>query len=112
MKLIRCTVQPSQVDEIVDALKPTCVLDLTVTGGGRWHPDQQARQYVCRGVEYQAGLIPEAIIDITVPNDAVEEIVGVVLDRCRSGVNGDDGRINVMSVDESYTIRSRQRRIG
>ena len=112
MKLIRCIVQPSQVDEVVDALKASWILGLTVTGGGGWHPQQEPRQSVYRGCRYDVRGLPEAIIDVTVQDDAIDEIVRVVMNTCCVGQDGDDGRILVMPVEESYSIRTRPRRTG
>jgi nitrogen regulatory protein PII len=105
-------VQPSLADGLVDTLKASCILGLTVTGGGGWHPQQESRQSVYRGCRYDVRDLPEAIIDVTAHDDAVDEIVRVVLNTCTEGQNGDDGRILVMPVEESYSIRTRPRGTG
>lgn len=112
MKLIRCIVQPSQVDGVVEALKASWILGLTVTGGEGWHPQQESRRSVYRGCRYEVRDLPEAIIDVTAQDDAVDEIVRVVMNTCSEGQNGNDGRILVMPVEESYSIRTRPRQTG
>jgi nitrogen regulatory protein PII len=112
VKLIRCIVPPSQVDGVVEALKASWILGLTVTGGGGWRPQQAIRPRVYRGCEYEVRDLPEAIIDVTAQDHAVAEIVQVVVDTCGSAVDGGGGQILVMPIDESYTVRSRRHRIA
>jgi nitrogen regulatory protein PII len=48
-----------------------------------------------------------SMIDVVASDDLVDDIVRAVIDRTRTGEYG-DGRVFVMSVDEAYTIRTRQ----
>jgi nitrogen regulatory protein PII len=110
VKLVRCTVQPNQVDDVVDALKAEPILGLTVTGGGGWHRQQEIHHAVYRGCKYEVRLLPSAVIDVTASDDAVDDVVRVVMKMCSVGATGDDGRILVMPVEESYSVRIRPRR--
>jgi nitrogen regulatory protein P-II 1 len=99
VKLIRCVVQLYQVDELVDALKASGVVGLTVTGAGGWDYQQQSSRAVYRGCSYELRLRPEAVIDVMVEDDAADATVRVVMDTCRVGERRDDGRILVMPVE-------------
>jgi nitrogen regulatory protein PII len=113
MKLIRCTVQPYRVDEVVDALKALGeVHSLTVTGGGGWSERQQGRHGVYRGREYEERLHPEILIDVTAPDHAVDDVAQIVMDRSSIGRKGDDASILVVPVEDWREIRARQRRIA
>jgi nitrogen regulatory protein PII len=49
---------------------------------------------------------------VTTPDYAVDDVVHIVVDRCRIGHAGDDTRILVMPVEDWRQIRARQRRIA
>jgi nitrogen regulatory protein P-II 1 len=112
VKMIRCVVQPYQVDEVVDALKASGVIGLTVTGAGGWDRQQASGRTVWRGHSYELRLRPEAVIDVTVDDDAADEIVGLVMRTCRIGEKREDGRIFVLPIEEIYSITTRQRCIA
>ena len=59
-----------------------------------------------RGVEYQR-FLPMVMIDIIAPDHLVDDIVRAVIDQTRTGEFG-DGRVLVMPIEESYSIRTRQ----
>jgi nitrogen regulatory protein P-II 1 len=110
MKLIRCTVHPFQLDEVVDALDAFDVSNLTVIGAGeRCRPDATG---VYRGHKYKIRLLPTSIVDITASDDQVDDIVRTLTNTCGIGPKGIDSRILVMPVNEWYTVRTRERRIA
>jgi nitrogen regulatory protein P-II 1 len=59
-----------------------------------------------RGRPYPAFLHMTAI-DVVIDDDLVDDVIRVVLDRARTGVNG-DGRVLIMDLENCYTIRTRQ----
>ena len=46
------------------------------------------------------------MIDVVVPDDAVDDVVRIVMKVARTGEQG-DGRVFVMPVEEAYSIRTR-----
>ena len=105
MKLIRCIVRPDKVSEATGALERVGVSGLTVIDvRGRGRRTRPTGLY--RGVIYDT-LAPMSMIDVVAADDLVDDIVMAVIDHARTGQFG-DGRVFVMSVEEGYTIRSRQ----
>jgi nitrogen regulatory protein PII len=45
------------------------------------------------------------MLEMAVPDDLVDEVIGVVMKAARTGDIG-DGRIWVLDIDESYNIRT------
>jgi len=110
MKLIRCTVHPFQLDEVVDALDSFDISNLTVTGAG-----ERCRRNVTgvyRGGRYKIRLLPTSIVDITTADDQVDDIISTLTRLCSFGEQCNDNRILVMPVNEWYTVRTRARNIA
>src|SRR5262245_44732464 len=103
-------VPPYQVEGVVDALEAYDISNLTVIGGGERCTDGATGFY--RGCKYKVRLVQTSIIDITAPDDQVEGIVRTVVDVCNTSPEPSSGRILVMTLDEWYTVRSRQQRIA
>jgi nitrogen regulatory protein P-II 1 len=110
MKLIRCTVHPFQLDQVVDALEAFDISNLTVTGAGERCCKNVTGAY--RGQRYKIRLLPTSIIDITAADDQVDGIVSTLTRLCSFGEQCNDGRILVMPVNEWYTVRPRERHIA
>ena len=105
MKLIKCIVRPECVAEATDALEQIGVSGITITEvRGRGLQTRPTGRY--RGVDYDE-TVPMSMIDVVASDDIVDEVVRAVLDCTHTGPSG-DGRIFVMSVEEGYTIRTRQ----
>lgn len=105
MKLVKCIVRESKLDETTDALKRLDVSGLSVThiGGRGRAPNRTA---ILRGHEYEIPYQSQIMIDLVVEDDVVDEVVRTVIETARTGEQG-DGRVFVMPVDEAYTIRTR-----
>ncbi len=113
MKLIRCVVEPHQVDAVVDAVKAVGDIPyLTVTGGGAWRRRDESRKAAYRGCEYEVRLRPEVVIDVTTPDYAVEDVVKVVTEICGAGQPNNEAQILVMKVEDWVSIRSHQQRVA
>jgi nitrogen regulatory protein PII len=106
MKLIKCVVRDETVDETADALASLDLSGLTVSRV-RGHGTHEARTEFYRGIAYQPRLFPKMMIDIVAADDLVDDVIRVVTETASTGEAG-DGRIFVMTVDEAYTIRTRQ----
>jgi nitrogen regulatory protein PII len=106
MKLIKCVVREEKIDETTDALRALDISGLTVSRVcGHGTCERQAVFY--RGVRLESRLLPKMMIDVVAPDDQVDDVVRVVTETARTGEAG-DGRIFVMTIDEAYTIRTRQ----
>jgi nitrogen regulatory protein PII len=103
MKLIQCVVQPARLEELVDRLQ-TIVTGMTVSearGFGR----QRGRPIAYRGTEYRNNLLPKAMLEIAVDDDKVDDVVKMIIETARTGQVG-DGRVFVISLDETYHVRT------
>jgi nitrogen regulatory protein PII len=107
MKLIKCIVRPNKVEVVRDALEKASVSGMTITEV-RGHGRQKGHKAVYRGREYDASLLPKTMIEMAVPDDLVDAVIGVVMKTARTGDIG-DGRIWVLSIEEGYNIRTAAR---
>lgn len=105
MKLVKCIVRESKLDETADALKQLDVSGLCVTHiGGRGRARNPTA--LVRGHEYEIRYQSQMMIDLVVTDDLVDDVVRTVIETARTGQSG-DGRVFVIPVDEAYTIRTR-----
>ena len=105
MKLVKCIVRCSKVEQATDALMEIDVSGVTVTkvaGRGR---REQPRD-VWRGREYEVRYSPQMMIDVLVADCQVDDVVRRLMDVAHTGMRG-DGRVFVIPIDEAYTIRTR-----
>ena len=104
MKLIKSIIRPNKVDEVKDAVGKLGLSGMTVTevrGPGK----QKGHTAIYRGKEYQVSLLPKMEVEIVVPDVSVDEAVKAITQAARTGEVG-DGRVFVMSVEQSYRIRT------
>jgi nitrogen regulatory protein PII len=100
-------VQQALLEEILDAFDGFDVSSLTVLNGcERCRPGTSPVFY--KGSEYQVRTAAVVIVDATVPDHQVEEIVQVVGGVCSTATRSDAGRILVMAVEECHHIRARR----
>ena len=104
MKLIKCIVRPSKIDEVKDALTRLHVSGMTVTEV-RGHGSQKGHTAVYRGQEYTVSLLPKMELEAVVADAAVDDCVKAIIGVARTGEIG-DGRVFVFPVDESHRIRT------
>jgi nitrogen regulatory protein P-II 1 len=112
VKVIRCTVQPFQIDQVIDALQGFDIWNLTVTGGWERPRSQDSETFVFRGCQYKPRLVPTMVIDVTVADYIVDDIIRVVSDTCTTGPARDDRPILIIPVDDWRTVRTRERQIA
>ena len=104
MKLLKCVVRPSALEEVKEALSQLGVMGMTVSevkGFGR----QKGHKEVYRGAEYSIDFTPKIEIDVVVSNELSEQAVSAVRDAAQSGRIG-DGKIFVLPVDDVVRIRT------
>jgi nitrogen regulatory protein P-II 2 len=104
MKLIKCIVRPNKVDEVREALESMGTPGMTVTEV-RGHGRQKGHTAIYRGKEYNVSLLPKVEIEVVVSDQIVEDAIKAVTTAARTGEIG-DGRVFVMSVEQSYNIRT------
>ena len=105
MKLIKCIVRTYKADETMDALKEIDLSGFTVTEvGGSGRAENPKTSW--RGRRLELRYVPRTMIDVLVADDAVDDVVRIVMDKAHTGNRG-DGRVLVIPVEQAYTIRTR-----
>ena len=107
MKLIKCIIRSSKVDEVREALEKASLSGMTLSEV-RGHGHQKGHKAIYRGREYEVSLVPKAMIEMAVADDLVDDVIRIVMKAARTGDVG-DGRIWVMAIDEGYNIRTAAR---
>jgi len=104
MKKIEVIIKPFKLDDAKEALQEAGVHGLTVTevkGFGR----QKGHTELYRGAEYVVDFLPKVKLEIVAQDDAVDELVELLIKAVRTGRIG-DGKIFVMPVDDVIRIRT------
>jgi nitrogen regulatory protein PII len=109
MQLIKTIVRPSKVDAVKDALDNISVSGMTVTEV-RGHGKQKGHTAIYRGKEYSVSLLPKMEIEVVAPDHIVQETIRAIIEAARTGEIG-DGRVFVVPVSHSYTIRTGEEEI-
>ncbi|MGB3487390.1 MAG: P-II family nitrogen regulator [Xanthobacteraceae bacterium] len=104
MKIVMAVIKPFKLDEVRDALTSLGIHGLTVTevrGYGR----QKGHTEIYRGAEYAVSFLPKVKIEVAVPSDQVERVIGAIVGAAKTGQIG-DGKIFVMSLEHAVRIRT------
>jgi len=104
MKKIEATIRQATLDTVVEALVRIGVTGMTlahVWGSGR----QKGHCELYRGPDYRVDLLPKVKLEVLVPDELVEEIIGMLQAAACTGRVG-DGKIFVESVEEVVRIRT------
>jgi len=107
MKRIECVIRPIRFEAVKEALNEIGVYGMTVTdvrGFGR----QQGHTEKYRGSTYTINLLPKIKIEVVVPDERVEEVVGAIIEAARTGEIG-DGKIFIAEVLDAVRIRTGER---
>jgi len=105
VKLVKCIVRPSKIEETTDALRQLDLSGMTVTQvGGSGRRDRPRMVFRCH--EYRLRYEPHMMVDVVVDDCLADDVVRVVIETARTGVRG-DGRVFLLPVEEAYTIRTR-----
>lgn len=107
MKKIEAIIKPFKLDEVKDALNEIGIQGMTITevkGYGR----QKGHTELYRGAEYTIDFLPKVKLEMTVPENMVEEVIRVIEKSARTGKIG-DGKIFVSHVEDAVRIRTGQR---
>ncbi|MCP3889340.1 MAG: P-II family nitrogen regulator [Desulfobulbaceae bacterium] len=104
MKKIEAVVKPFKLDDVKDALNEIGITGMTISevkGYGR----QKGHTEIYRGAEYVVDFIPKIKIEIVVPADRVDEVVGKVRGAANTGKIG-DGKIFVLPIERVVRVRT------
>ena len=106
MKKIEAIIKPFKLEEVKDALAELGIEGMTVTevkGFGR----QKGHTEIYRGSEYTVDFLPKVKIEIVVPDDVAQKVVGTIAAAAKTGKIG-DGKIFLLPVDAATRIRTEE----
>jgi len=104
VRLLKAIVRPDKVDAVKDALAAEGVAGMTVTEV-RGHGKQKGHTAIYRGQEYQVSLLPKMEIEVVVQDFVADAVCAAIINAARTGEIG-DGRVFVMPVERTYSIRT------
>ncbi len=100
MKKIECIIRPEKLKELEGALRETGVGGMTIT---------EVKGFGKETTRPEAYLIlPKTKIEIYATDEQAEELTSIIINTCRTGKLG-DGKIAVLSVQETLRIRTGER---
>jgi nitrogen regulatory protein PII len=107
MTKVECVIRPERFEEVNAALGELGIVGMTTTevrGCGR------QRGYVerYRGMEYQVRLLPKMKLELVVPDQQVDAVVGAITQAGRTGEVG-DGKIFLSPINDAVRIRTGER---
>ena len=104
MKLLKCIIKPSKLEDVKSALAEVGVQGITVyevKGFGR----QKGHKEVYRGSEYAVDFVPKVQLEIAVHDDQVAKIMDIVKKTAATGNIG-DGKVFVLPLEDAMRIRT------
>jgi nitrogen regulatory protein P-II 1 len=101
---IEAIIQPFKAEAVREALKAVGVDGLTITEV-RGHGRQKGHKEIYRSREYDVDLLPKIKLEMVIPSDRKDEVIGALVAAARTGNIG-DGKIFVTPVEDAYTIRT------
>ena len=107
MKLVTAIIQPEKTEQITQALGSYGVQGMTISqasGYGR----QRGHPQVYRGAEYTVDALPKVRVEVLVPEEDCDGILGVLISSANTGT-ADDGKIWVTHVEEVIRVRTGER---
>jgi len=107
MKKIEAIIQPHKLEDVKNALKAIGIDGMTITEV-RGHGRQKGHKEVYRGQEYEVDLLPKVKLEMVVPSERSEQVIGTLVSSARTGKIG-DGKVFVYDVAEAIRIRNDDR---
>jgi nitrogen regulatory protein P-II 2 len=107
MKMIVAVIKHFKLDDVKDALSKAGIMGMTVSevkGFGR----QKGHVEIYRGSSYEVRFIPKLKIEVAVPDEKLEEIIGSIQKAAHTGEIG-DGKIFVYDLKDVVRIRTGER---
>ena len=110
MKKIEAIIKPFKLEEVKDALGEIGIEGMTVTevkGFGR----QKGHTEIYRGSEYTVDFLPKIKLELVLPDEKLDEAVGVIVKAAKTGKIG-DGKVFVSLVEEAVRIRTEEKGVA
>ncbi len=107
MKEIEAIIQPFKLDDVKQALLVRGVDGMTISEV-RGHGRQKGHTETYCGQEYTVDLLPKVKVELTVPDQPLEEILKTLSAAARTGKIG-DGKSFVFDVAQAIGIRNGDR---
>ena len=107
MKKIEAIIKPFKLEELKLAMDAIGLGGMTVTevkGYGR----QKGHKEIYRGAEYVVEFLPKIKVEMAVPDERVESVMGEIIRVARTGTVG-DGKIFVVPLEAACRIRTGER---
>jgi nitrogen regulatory protein P-II 2 len=107
MKMIVAVIKHFKLDDVKDALTKAGILGMTVSevkGFGR----QKGHVEIYRGSSYEVRFIPKLKIEVAIPDEKLEEIIGSIQKAAHTGEIG-DGKIFIYDLKDVVRIRTGER---
>ena len=104
LELITAIIKPHMLNDVKDALLAAGVEGMTVTevrGFGR----QRGKTENFRGSEYTIDFIPKVKVEVVVPAELADNLIGVIAEAAKTGKIG-DGKIWKCGVDSLLRVRT------
>ena len=104
MKMLKCVIRPSALDQVKDSLSKLGIMGMTVSevkGYGR----QKGHKEVYRGAEYVVDFLPKVKIEVALDDDQVESAIAAIIDAAKTDKIG-DGKIFVSTIEQAIRIRT------
>ena len=107
MKMVSAVIKHFKLDDVRKGLTDIGMPGMTaieVKGFGR----QKGHMEVYRGVEYDVQFLPKLKIEVAVPDDKLDEVLGVIQEKAKTGKIG-DGKIFIYDLQDVIRIRTGKR---
>ena len=107
MKMVVAVIKHFKLDSVKDAITQAGIQGMTITevkGFGR----QKGHVEIYRGTSFEVRFIPKLKIEVAVPDDKLEEIIGIIQKSAHTGEIG-DGKIFVYDLKDAIRIRTEER---
>jgi nitrogen regulatory protein P-II 1 len=107
MKKVEAIIRPHLLDAVRTALQEVDVIGMTI-GEVQGYGRQRGHTETYRGAEYQIEFVPKIKIEVIIPEEIEDAVVGAIIRTARTGKFG-DGKIFVSSVEDVIRIRTEER---
>jgi len=108
MKLITAIVKPGKLDEVMRAAVDAGARGLTATDVRGFGQQYGYLEPTVQQYEQSALVLPKLRIDVVVPDEIAESVVGAIAKAVNTGTIG-DGKIWVSPVDSVLRVRTNER---
>ncbi len=104
MKMIQAIIRPERFESVKYALEQEGIIGLTAWET-RGRGEQKGIRLEIRGRPVQVDTLPKMMIEIAVPNSAMDQAIATIRAAGRTGRHG-DGKIFVLPVERMLRVRT------